>query len=179
MRRATFALVVCGIWLASGGIAWAHGVLERSTPAAGATISAAPVHIDLWFTEPVDPVLSVVRVLDATGDRVSGLSTPSVDGRRITVAVGRLPVGTYTVRWRVLSMVDGHSTGGAFVFGVGEGIGRVPDASTADWPPLAVVLARWIALVAGLVAVPAYLVPPPRGRAGDSRCRPYRCDGNR
>jgi copper transport protein len=159
LRRAAFAVVAfaCVSWLAACGTASAHGVLERSTPAAGTTLAVAPVHVDLWFTEPIDPALSVVRVLDATGTRVSGLSTPSVDGRRVTVAVGRLPVGSYTVRWRVLSTVDGHSTGGAFVFGVGDAErtpqNRAPGAFTADWPPLAVVLSRWVALVAGLVAV--------------------------
>ncbi len=164
MRGATLAGIVCAIWLAATGAASAHGVLERSAPAAGETLAVAPVHVDLWFSEPVDPVLSVVRVLDAAGVRVSGLSTPSVDGRRITVSAGgqpagSLPDGAYMVRWRVLSTVDGHSTGGAFVFGIGDsaraGLSRTAGAPAADWPPIALVLSRWIGLVAVLVAVVA------------------------
>lgn len=159
MRTVILAGMVCAIWLGTPPAARAHAVLERSIPDSGATLPVPPTHADLWFTEPVDPMLSSVRVINASGARVSGLSTPSVDGRRITVSVGDLPAGVYTVRWRVLSMIDGHSTSGAFVFGIGDAAGATAGIAArrraADWPPIALLVSRWVGLAAALVAAAA------------------------
>src|SRR5205807_9606940 len=98
-------------------------------PAAGATVDRAPHQILLFFTEPPDPALSSVTVLDSTGQVVETVGTAeSVAGQpdELRVPVTSLPDGVYTVNWRTVSKVDGHVTGNSFAFGVG-----VPAPSTA------------------------------------------------
>src|SRR5439155_19576474 len=50
--------------------AGAHALLAESTPADGATVADPPIEVLLTFTEAPDPVLAVVHVLDASGQRV-------------------------------------------------------------------------------------------------------------
>ena len=104
--------------------AFAHAGLESSDPAAGSSVPASPRHIVLVFSEDPDAELSLVRVLDATGATVPGVSAPQTvpgEGLRLRVTPARpLADGVYTVNWRVVSAVDGHVEKGAFAFGVGE-----------------------------------------------------------
>jgi methionine-rich copper-binding protein CopC len=113
-----------GIALALVGVmsapAFAHALLERSAPSANETLDHAPSALQLTFTEPPDPALSSIHLVDASGADV-GLGTVEVTGRTITVPVTEsLADGTYTVAWRVVSRTDGHVTAGSFAFGVGE-----------------------------------------------------------
>jgi len=104
--------------------AFAHAGLESSDPAAGSSVPASPRHIVLVFSEDPDAELSLVRVLDATGATVPGVSAPQAvpdEGLQLRVTPARpLADGVYTVNWRVVSAVDGHVEKGAFAFGVGE-----------------------------------------------------------
>src|SRR5664279_1545428 len=52
----------------------AHALLIRSSPGVDATVAQSPAQILLTFSEPVDPTLSKVRVFDAHGRTVSGVS---------------------------------------------------------------------------------------------------------
>jgi copper transport protein len=110
------------VLLALGGAApaRAHASLESSDPAAGATLPTSPATISLTFTEPPDPELTTVELLDVAG-AVLSTGAPALDGpRTVRVDVSEpLPVGAYTVTWRVVSTVDGHLTSGRVVFGVG------------------------------------------------------------
>jgi copper transport protein len=100
----------------------AHALLDSSDPAAGAVLDTSPAAITMVFTETPDPKLSTTQVLDVTGAPVD--VGPPVRGgqpRSLRVAITRpLPKGTYTVAWRVVSETDGHTTAGAFAFGIGE-----------------------------------------------------------
>jgi copper transport protein len=91
--------------------AGAHALLTESTPADGATVDEAPKEVLLTFTEALDPLLTVVHVLDASGARVEGGRT-EIPGlpTRARVPLGPLPQGTYTVTWRTTSTADGHTT---------------------------------------------------------------------
>ncbi len=151
--------LVIGLWAAAVAPAGAHSVVERSSPSANAALQSAPGQVDLWFNEAVDPAFSSAIVRDASGNRVSERTTVSSDGRRMTVTLANIPNGLYTIRWRVLSALDGHTTSGAFVFTIGmaarpaEAAGA---ASTID-PWLAAV--RWIGfLAAGLLAGAAFFM---------------------
>jgi methionine-rich copper-binding protein CopC len=97
----------------------AHAVLVRSTPAARATLSRPPERVQLWFNERLEPAYSRVSVWDAGGRQVDA-ADGSVDRReptRLSVGVPGLGPGTYTVKFRVLS-VDGHLVESAFAFTV-------------------------------------------------------------
>jgi len=105
----------------------------------------------LRFNEPVDTSFSTVTVLDGAGRQVSARPTFTRDGRQITVPLAELGNGVYTVRWRVLSAVDGHTTAGFFAFAVGVALapGAEPTIAAAA-PSPAVVAFRWIGLIASI-----------------------------
>jgi len=142
--------------MATPGITTAHALLRSSDPAAGATLGNAPAAIVLTFSEAPDIRLTSVKVLDSGGtDHASGppAAVPG-DEASVTVPVGDLPDGGYTVTWRTVSSVDGHLSAGSFVFGVGEApppTGPTGPAATTGLtgsPPA--VAARWV-LYLGLV----------------------------
>ena len=153
----------------------AHANLVESDPAVNSVLPASPDGVTIRFTEPLEPALSEIRVLDAMGRRVdngdSKLDTG--DPHLMSVSVEPLENGTYTVAWKNVSTVDGHRVRGAFVFSVGEPISPAAAPSGLDQPILqspAEPVARWIILldilsiVGGmsflvLVARPALAVP--------------------
>ena len=118
---ALLAGLLLALWAPS---AWAHASLKSSDPAANASVSASPSQILLTFTEPVDPSLSLVKVVDASGKPAPGVGAARpVAGQsdQLSVPVRKpLPKGVYTVNWRSVSAVDGHVEVGAFAFGVGS-----------------------------------------------------------
>jgi copper transport protein len=97
------AILVFGMfstWLvASAPAAGAHASLRSSDPADGAIVDVAPSAVILTFTEPPDPKLTVVHVLDSSGKQVETGSAQQVPGRRFEIreALGALPDGVYTV----------------------------------------------------------------------------------
>jgi copper transport protein len=125
MRRVTAALAAAAIML-GGAFALpratgAHSLLQSSDPAAGSTVPVAPAVVVLIFGEAPDPALSVVKVLDTSGQEVASGPAVGVAGHpeQLEVPLGTLPDGVYTVAWRTVSTVDGHTTAGSFAFGVG------------------------------------------------------------
>lgn len=136
------------------GIARAHAGFVSSDPADGAELASAPDVVVLTFTEPIDPALSRVELLDVSGSRrvLEGTSLPAPDTLRAPLPEG-LADGVYTVAWFALSTVDGHLTAGAFTFGVGmaPGDAPTPTATPASSPgPSALGVSGRAALYAGL-----------------------------
>jgi copper transport protein len=122
MRR--FVLSVLGASLLVGVAAQqasAHALLRRSEPASGALVTTAPPRVVITFTEPPDPGLSIIHVLDEHGTNVERGTAEPVPGAPLELQVGLPPLsdGVYTVTWRTVSETDGHVTGGSFAFGVG------------------------------------------------------------
>ena len=149
--RAMYA--VAGLLLA--GVLWplpvrAHAVFDRALPAPGGSVGTPPAEAVLVFSEPIDARFSAVVVRDARGAQVSGPVHAGDDGKTLIVPLQPLPTGVFTVRWRVLSAVDGHVTSGVYAFGVGES--PTSDSGAAQpRPELDRVVARWLALAAALV----------------------------
>ena len=141
--------------VAFASAASAHGVLEGSSPSANASLAAPPPQLVLRFSEPVVPTLSTAAVLDRDGRVVSGRSAVAEGGRTIAVSVLTLNPGVYTVKWHVLSAVDGHTTSGFYVFAVGESV-PVGTAFTRAAPPSTpLVAARWVGFVAAMLVAGA------------------------
>ena len=124
-RRAFVVLLVAGAAaFFAAAPAQAHALLKSSVPTDGSTVAAAPTTIQLFFTEPPEPSLSAVSILDSAGHTVSGVGTPKVapgNQEELVTAVrpGSLSNGVYTVTWRTVSKTDGHVTAGSISFGVG------------------------------------------------------------
>ena len=60
MKRTALAAVIVGLT----GPAMAHAFLEKASPAAGENLRA-PVHVELHFSETLEPSFSAVTVTDA------------------------------------------------------------------------------------------------------------------
>ena len=97
----------------------AHAMLDRSTPRVGSSVKAAPSRIELWFTEPLEPAFSTVKVVDAGERQVDArdAAVDKVDRKHLFVSIAPLPPGRYRVVWRVVS-ADTHATEGDFIFDV-------------------------------------------------------------
>ena len=170
MRRPLLALVAGALWgvlsLTWASVpAYGHTVLTSSTPADGATVERAPSEAVLSFSEEIDPMLSVVHVLDSSGRQVEAGSSEVVPRTpsQLRVALGELPQGTYTMAWRVTSAPDGHTTTGSVVFGVrtpavpaGAEGGQATEAIPA--PTAASVAGRWSFYVGVVVMLGAAVV---------------------
>lgn len=155
LRTTLTAGVLLGIVLLAALPAWSHASLSASQPARGAAVEEPPTQVTLSFTEPPDPALTSVTVVGGSGSFEDGPPRVSPDNNlMVQVDLKDLPNGSYTVSWRTVSAVDGHSTSGSFAFGVGE----PPDpASAADMEEettskLPSAVARWV-LYLGLSAL--------------------------
>ena len=97
----------------------AHAFLDHAAPAVGSTVRAPPSQVRLWFTQPLEPAFSTVRVVDRSNTRVDrgDARVDARDGTTLQVSVPALAPGRYRVVWRVLS-VDTHVTEGDFSFDV-------------------------------------------------------------
>jgi copper transport protein len=140
----------------------AHSSLESSSPASGESVPASPRRIVLTFSEAPDPKLSLIKVLDAEGVAVPGVSAAqAVPGDKASLEVvpdTPLADGTYTVNWRAVSTVDGHVDDGAFAFGVGQAAGDVLVVELVHTSPWASALAgvgRWLLYAALAVFIGA------------------------
>jgi len=101
------------------GTSWAHAYLMKSVPAAQSVVAHPPVRAELWFNERLEPAYSRVFVLDGHGRHVD-LGNSHVDPddpKKLSVALPELAPGSYTVRFRVLS-IDGHIVESQFSFTV-------------------------------------------------------------
>lgn len=147
--------------LAAPGAASAHATLVQSTPADGAVLARAPAQVVLRFSEPVETAFGSIRVYDSDARRVDSGHTARPAADAVSVVVGtRLPRGTYTVAWRVVS-ADTHPVHGAFVFSVGEADanagGIAARVLASEETPRSIDIAFWIVrfLSLGLVLLVA------------------------
>ncbi len=154
MRWISVGLLVLLVAMLPAGVVFAHANLLRSDPPAGARLDEPPQEVRLWFSEPIEPAYTEVRLLDSSGKAVptGPLRVLLGDGTAVAVAVtSPLGQGIYTVGWRAMSRVDGHITEGSFSFGVGVAPPRTGATSGAAGNPLEAplraavfVLAAWL-----------------------------------
>jgi methionine-rich copper-binding protein CopC len=99
--------------------AGAHAVLVKSSPARRAALASPPARVELTFNERLEPAYSTLSVWAAGNARVDDgkVVVGPEDPRRLSVGLAPLKAGTYSVKYRVLS-VDGHLVEGAFPFDV-------------------------------------------------------------
>jgi methionine-rich copper-binding protein CopC len=113
------ALLLFCLGIGGIGAAHAHAFLDHADPRVGNTVKS-PRIVSLWFTQNLESAFSTIEVLNSSGASMNA-GRAVVDGsnrKLLRVPVKALPPGSYTVRWRVLS-VDTHTTEGNFTFNVG------------------------------------------------------------
>jgi copper transport protein len=152
VRRAlTVGLLVTALVLALAPWSQAHALVRTSDPPNGAVLQTPPARVVITFTEPPDPKLSFIHVLNAAGQDVTSGPSDSVPGQALKLEVPlkpALPNGVYTITWRTVSRVDGHVTGGSLTYGVGvspptTGPTSASVPTTPSPPPLSVI-GRWM-----------------------------------
>ena len=155
--RLVFAL--CVVAIAAGllpATVRGHAELLATSPEANASLPASPQTVELEFSEPVAAENATVELTDATGAGVDGLGAVAVvaDGRTVTVELPELEAAVYTVRFRVVSALDGHAAEGAFAFQVDPSGTQPPLTGTATSTTAAAhpatVVARWVGLAGAL-----------------------------
>ena len=116
IRRLLLAALVASV----APIVAAHAKLERTVPAAGGAVRQSPPRVTLWFSQRLEPAFSRLRVLNPQGKQVDNgdAQIDPTDAKQIGVSLPKLAPGSYSVRWRVLSM-DTHVSEGSFAFNVG------------------------------------------------------------
>ena len=97
----------------------AHAFLKDAVPSVGSTVQTSPNEVRIRFTENIEPALSSIQILDASGKEVDkrDVHLDRSDHALLHVSLPRLGAGTYKVVWRIVS-VDTHVTNGNFTFRV-------------------------------------------------------------
>jgi len=82
-------------------------------------LSSAPTRVVLWFNERLEAQFSQLAVWNAEEQQVDAgdVQVGPDDGKKLSVGVPTLSPGTFTVKYRVLS-VDGHIVEAEFPFTV-------------------------------------------------------------
>jgi copper transport protein len=159
------------------GTAAAHALLVRSEPAANADLLQSPTAIELWFSEALESGFSSARVLNATGQEMpAGTATvDDADPNHLSLPVNELAPGIYTVAWKTLSRADGHEWYGSFPFTVLNPDGSRPSGTVtelglethSELPTPAQAVARWLALLGGIMFLGAPLFYKATIRSGE------------
>ena len=118
LEEKLLAIAVALAALTAAPAAFAHAILQESTPSNNSVVRTSPKTVSLRFNEAVETAFGSIRVYDCGGGRVDSgkILRPTKDSVAVTID-RRLAKGTYTVTWRVIS-ADSHPVAGAFVFNV-------------------------------------------------------------
>lgn len=100
---------------------FAHARLDRSEPAAGAVLDAAPAQVEVFFSQEIQKVSSTYGLQVETSDGASVTAGDPVvdDFDRTHMTVDLQPdlgEGRYVVHWQNVSDADGDPAEGAFAF---------------------------------------------------------------
>ncbi|HEY7061664.1 MAG TPA: FixH family protein [Chloroflexota bacterium] len=147
----------------------AHANYEKSDPPANAILEKSPGQVRVTFSEEPEARFSELQIFDSTRQRVDQGETKTVAGDARALAIDvlpDLPPGTYTVVWKTLSAVDGHTARGAFPFTVGLDQTPAPmvlppgaDLAGSAATPWSV-SSRWLTLLTAVLLAGAFLFLP-------------------
>ena len=147
-----FLLALSGLgWLLAGAApAAAHAEVLVANPRPGIGVPQPPGTVVLKFSEPLQPRLSRIQILDSSGDDVGEGATMAVPGDDAAMQrkLGFMRPGEYRVRWTTVSRIDNHTLKGVYTFGVGratEGAEGIAD-SPLDSEGLLGLVGRFVGL---------------------------------
>jgi copper transport protein len=176
--------------LAPSGRASAHAVQVSSRPAPNEQLAGSPDTISIDFSEPIESSVSTIQLWDTSPQQLALGPVEFPDDKTMTVALpDGLAPGLYTVIWRNLSTVDGHTWAGSFPFIVLGPNGELPESTAipaalaslakppSSRPSTLESAARWVVLLGSavmlggtayvlLVTLPATRVLSPESAAG-------------
>ncbi len=94
-----------------------HTELISSNPADGDSLTTSPPEVRLIFSGPVEPALSLIRLVTADGAELELNPSSEDEGRVLLARLPGLGNGNYTIEWSTVS-VDGHKVEGRLAFEV-------------------------------------------------------------
>jgi methionine-rich copper-binding protein CopC len=111
---------ICLMLLLNGaatGITHAHAFMDHADPPVGSKVKHNPQEVRIWFTEPVEPTNSSIKVFGPTGKQIDkrDLHADANNKALLHLSLPSLTPGTYKIIWQVVS-VDTHATKGDFTF---------------------------------------------------------------
>ncbi|MPZ22399.1 MAG: c-type cytochrome [Dehalococcoidia bacterium] len=185
-----FVLILVAFALSPAPRSSAHALLSSAEPGVNASLREAPSVITANFTEPLQHAFSAIEVYAPDGQRVDRGEAlfNEADANRMSVELEGLDPAIYTVVWKTLSAVDGHTYvgsytftllnpdgsfpgGGAYAFGGGTGSGGSP--TWVDGAFKAAGLFAGVALAGGFLFVALAGLPASRG-LGEGRAAEVR-----
>jgi copper resistance protein C len=102
-------------------VAWAHSFPDKEMPSAGQKVATPPSEVVIDFDAPIEKLFAKLEVTGADGQNLAtGAPQVSEDGIRLSVKLGALKPGDYTVKWAVVC-IDTHHTNGSYTFTVANG----------------------------------------------------------
>jgi copper transport protein len=181
LKRASVAIGVVLAALAAAPAAFGHATLQQSTPGNNSIVRQSPREVTLQFSEAVETAFGSIRVYNCGGTRVDSGKIVRPSSSSVSVTLDRrLPAGTYTVTWRVIS-ADAHPVAGAFTFHVksasaGGECAQVFGQGTSGSIDALFKFMRWLdfALILLVVGGAAALALVLRSAAFELRARLYR-----
>ncbi len=119
--RKNFLKSITFLALISPSSVFAHAIMVKSQPEQNAILTVSPKQIDVWFNDKVGSEYKALAVIDSSGNRVDNKDATQelLDGSHLYCSIPNLPKGTYTVRYRVVSL-DTHIVTGKFQFTIKE-----------------------------------------------------------
>ena len=115
MRRIRSIVLLCGLFLLPVAPAFGHADQVSMEPAAGAVLQQSPDRVVLGFSEKINPLGTVVVVIDPTGVQIQD-GEAVVELQRVWVKVRPFTEpGKYRVNYRIVS-ADGHAVSGTRSF---------------------------------------------------------------
>ncbi|MGZ4387781.1 MAG: copper resistance CopC/CopD family protein [Gaiellaceae bacterium] len=153
MSARTTLLLALALALAFPAAASAHATLEHTYPRFQQELARGPAFVRLSFDQQVKSFPDSIQVVDEVGRPVPGTARSLADRRRVSLPLGHVRKGAYTVRWHVMS-ADGHVVSGVFTFGVRTAAPPPTEAYGASGPTRTEHVLRWayflgLALVVG------------------------------
>jgi copper transport protein len=137
----------------------AHPVQLSSIPAPNEQLAEAPETVTIKLSEPVEPSVTTVQVWDTSPAELPIGEPQFPDPKTVVVTMPpEMESGIYTVVWRALSTVDGHTWSGSFPFTILGPNGEVPEGAVpaslldianppSDTPSALESVARWIVIL--------------------------------
>jgi methionine-rich copper-binding protein CopC len=120
-RMCIYGTALVAIAVSNPIVALAHSFPEKETPSAGQKVASPPSEVVIGFDAPIEKLFAKLEVAGADGtNQAVGAPQVSDDGRQLSVKVGALKPGDYTVKWAVVC-IDTHHTEGSYTFSVANG----------------------------------------------------------
>src|SRR6202023_1045831 len=89
----------------AASMALAHAHLQKSVPADGSVVAAAPANVVLTFSEPAHLTACWLQKGEGPKQKIEPL--PTTPAQQVSVPMPRLEPGTYVLSWRVMAP-DAH-----------------------------------------------------------------------